>query len=427
MAITGGTQRHARTGQPLIPVSDAEMAQAVALLKAGVGQRNLSDTAIGAISKYQRGRRWQGRTPGEQYEDYRNAWWDAVRGNGPAAEKTQRAQEQARTKLLQPGDVHVDAMLTNLAVKYANDEYIGDALSPEILVSKKTDLIAVWDRRSRMQSPDDLVGPKGQVNAITQTTSRTPYALESRGLKDEIPVETIANQDAPYEFQGESVEFVTEVMGLNRERRQSTVLTTASNYGGNTAAIPAAERWNSATGGDPLGRMLAADAALWNGMGPTMKMQFSDVTVYNVLAKHPEILSLYAFSGGTVGLATPGMIAQFLGAEDYLVGRARYDTANEAQAESAARIWPAKWGLVRVPRGAATLRNAFFSGTLRWNMMGLPGELGVEELARNGWVVKTWWDDKEGSYGMYYTKVVTSEQTRVIAADTGFLYETPIN
>ncbi|NIV29198.1 MAG: hypothetical protein GWN58_06715, partial [Anaerolineae bacterium] len=64
-----------------------------------------------------------------------------------------------------------------------------------------------------------------------------------------------------------------------------------------------------------------------------MKLQFSDVTVYNVLAKHPEILSLYAFSGGTVGLATPGMIAQFLLADDYLVGRARYDTANEAQTE----------------------------------------------------------------------------------------------
>jgi hypothetical protein len=362
-------------------------------------------------------------TRGQRYEHWKSTLDLHLRGGGDPAIRAQlqRDQEVMRQKFVSPGDVHSDALLTNVAVQYANDEYIGDDLCPVALVDKQTGLIPEWGQRDRFSAPDDQLDDYGMANEISESRTSTQYTCGGRGLSNSVAVTTLANQDAPYNEMVDLTQSVAEVMALRRERRVATLLTTAANYGANTDAVAAADRWNTAAGGDPIANMQTADAALWSGVGPSDKYMFSSLDVYNVLSRHPDILSLFQFKDASPGLATPDMIAQFLSASRYLVGRARRDTANEGQTAVYARIWNDTWGLVRVPRNNVTLRNAWFASTLRWNLAGVSGQ-----NPQDGFVTQQWFDEKQGIAGAYHTKIATSEVQQVIAALCGYLWTTPI-
>jgi hypothetical protein len=73
------------------------------------------------------------------------------------------------------------------------------------------------------------------------------------------------------------------------------------------------ERWDSATGGDPLAVMIDAQSLIEdpNVTGNRLVM-FSHQQVYEALATHPDILDLYACASGKPDRATPEMIGAFV-------------------------------------------------------------------------------------------------------------------
>lgn len=425
--ITGGIALHPKTGRPIIELSDDDMQTIQRMQRSGFGQSELPSGAIELLARQRRSAsRGIGQmTRGERYEHWRDTAKLYLNGGGgdpEIREAIARDQEAMVQKFVSPGDVHSDAFLTNVAVKYANDEYIGMDLCPDVLVPKQTGIIPSWDKRDRLAAPDDALNDYDMANEIHEHRDGTAYICKGRGLSNSVPATTLANQDAPYNELLDLTESVSELMALRREIRCGTLLTTAANYGANTKAIPAADRWDTAGGGDPIKDMQDADAALWTGRGPSDKVMFSSLSVYNVLSRHPDILSLFRYGGSAPGLATPDMIARFLSAARFLVGRARHDTANEGKTASYARIWSDVFGLVRVPRGGATLMNAWFAATLRWNMTPAPPGTNPQM----GYITQQWYDQKVGIGGAYWAKVATAEVQQVIASDTGYLYTTPI-
>lgn len=427
--ITGGFERHPKTGQPHIMISDADLQAVLALQQKGFGQRSVPLGAMNALTRYRRARASAAgiETAGQRYERLRSEIQLHLRGGGDPRirEQMRRDQEVMKEKFLTPGAVHSDQFLTNVGVQYGNDAYIGDMLCPVTPVTKQTGTIPEWDKRNRLAAPDDALGDRGQANEIRETRSDTAYVTVGRGLQNSVPGTVLANQDAPYNEMTDLTEAIAELMMLRREIRIATLFGAAASYAAaNTDALAAADRWDTATGGDPIANMQAADAALWTGRGPSVKIMWSSLDVYNVLSRHPDILSLFVSSGGgRPGLASPDMIAQFLGADSYLVGRARQDTANEGQTESYSRIWPDSWGIARVST-ATTLRNAWFASTLRWDLSGAPMLPGAPI---DGVISTQWYEARDGLAGCHYAKLASSEVQQVIANDTAYLWRTPIN
>ena len=348
------------------------------------------------------------------YEQWRGRIDEVLHSDSPAdkaaviRERTELSK--IRGKDIAPGTVSQTPVLTNLSVQYANEEYIGEQLMPVVTVPTLTGTYYTYGQRDRMGYPDDQLGPRGQANEIHETRTPATYTCAGFGYENYVDGDTISDQDAPLDEMLDLTESCAEGLAFRRELRIAGIVGVSGSYGANTAAIAAGNRWNTVAGGDPIADIQTGLAALWTGRGASVIMGATSLDVYNVLSRHPQILDLFKYNGSSPGLATPGMIATFLGLTGgLLVGKARQDTANEAATAVYSRVWPDVFAIVRVAR-RPTRRNAFFGVTFRHNSVN----------------AIQWFDQTKGVHGGYYARVALSEAHPIVAAPTGYLITTPI-
>jgi hypothetical protein len=346
------------------------------------------------------------------YRDFAANLHAIARSTDPKhVEMVRRANEGLlRTKLLGPGAVHHDSTLSSLSIQYKNEEFIGTQLMPIANVGKMSDYYYIYDKRNRLAYPDDAIGARGEANEIYESRSDDTYSCKSYGYKNFVDALTLANQDAPLDEMIDLVESVNEGVDFREEKRIATVLTTSGNFGSNTTAISAGSRWNTTDGGNPIKDIQDAMAAVWMGRGPTVLKAYCSLDVWNVLSRHPAVLDLFKFNGSSPGLATPKMLAGFLGLDEVLVGKARKDTANDGASASYGRLWSNVFGIVRVAQ-RPSIRIGAFGFTMRF------GQKQTDQ----------WFDISKGTQGGYFARVTVNEDHKVTASDTGFLITTPIN
>lgn len=348
-----------------------------------------------------------------KYRGYMASLQDKLQSNDPAvvALRDQMNSEFINMRSpradISPTTVHQNSTLSNVSIQYANDEYIGDRLLPVIDVGKKSDVYYIYDKRNRLAYPDARLGPRGQANEISESRSTASYLCEGYGFENYVDVETLNNQDAPLNEMVDLTEALVEGLAFKREVAQAALLCTSTNYGSNTAAIAAANRWD--VDGNPSPAILTAIGACWTGRGAGDFWGFCSWDVMKALMTNPHIRDLFKYGGSVPGFATPAMIAGFFGLAGILVGKARKDTANETATASYSRIWSDVFGVVRVAARPST-RNAAWGYTFRHGPLR----------------TTTWFDQRLGVAGGYFGKVTESRDEKIVAADTGYLITTPI-
>ncbi|HEY1956702.1 MAG TPA: hypothetical protein VGH28_13875 [Polyangiaceae bacterium] len=341
-----------------------------------------------------------------KYERYSESLKELIAENGP---KVRAANAAMRQKLLTPGQVHVDAALSNLSVQYANEEYIGEEIMPATTVAKLSDVFFKYDRRSRFGYPDDAMGSRSSANEINESRTTDNYSCKPYALKNYIDALTVAAEDAPLNEMVDLVAATAEGIAFKREVRLASILSTTSNFASsNTVSLASGVRWDSSAGGNPIADIQAARAAIWQGMGGSKVIGYCDLGTWNVLSRHPMILDLFKYTGSSPGIATPSMLAGWFDLDDILVAKGRQDTANSGQTAAFSRIWPNCFGIARVaPPG---VRNVSFGRTFRF------GQVQTDQ----------WYDPSLGTKGGYYARVSTHEDHHVIANDAGYLIATPV-
>lgn len=346
--------------------------------------------------------------PVAQYHAYMKTV-DGLRLSQDVATQMAWAEANASLKAVPAGDVHQNATLSNMSVQYANEEFIGTQLLPVLPVAKESDIYYIYPKRERLNYPDDQMSDRGQAREIHETRTTDNYICKQFGYSNFVAARTLANQDAPLDEMVDLVESINEGLAFRREKRISVIMNASGNFGANTSAIIAAERWDTPAGGDPIKVIQDMKAEIWQGRGASTLKAYSSLGVYNVLSRHQQILDLFKYNGSSPGLATPSMIVGFLGIPEYLIGQAREETANEAAVASYSRLWGDNFGIVRVAQRMSK-RNAVFGYTLRHG----PSLTGVE------------YDKFKGHGGGYTAQVSVSEVHKVVAEDTGYLKETVI-
>lgn len=312
-------------------------------------------------------------------------------------------------KAIMPGTVHANTFLSNLSVQYANDSFIGERLMPVVTVDKRSDTFSIYNKRDRFAAPDDTIGPDGDAAEVTEGRSTDNYSVKDRALMNHIPCETIENQDPIFDEMLDLTESVRSGLALKREQRIATVMTTAGNFPtGNKVTLSGSDQWDSAGGGDPIGVLQTACAALFHGNNPTLLVGYTSLEVYNVLVRHPAILDLFKYT--REGLVTTQQLASLFGLDELLVGQARQDTANDGLFASYSRIWGKYFGVVRVAVRPSR-RSAHFGSTF---------QLATDPHAFN------WFDQRKGKAGANYVKIGWSDDHKVVASDTGYLVSAPI-
>jgi hypothetical protein len=307
------------------------------------------------------------------------------------------------------GQLHNDATLTNLSIAYKNEEYIGTKLMPVVSVPKLSDAWITYSKRDRLSGPDDNLGNRSNANEINENRGSDTYSCKGYGLKNFISETDLQNQDAPLDEMVDLTASVNDVLDLKEEIRIATVMTTAANFGSNTAALTGGDRWDTATS-DPVGDIEAAIDSLWGGFGATRTIAYSGPEVMRALTSHPAILDRFKnVTGGSVTRLQ--VLSLFPEIDEWVVGRARRDTANEGQTAAYSRVWGKQFGIVKVA-ATPSRRIAAFGFTLRFQ-----GQRTTTE----------WYDPTVGTRGGYYVRVAMEEDHKITAADTGYLYTTVVS
>jgi hypothetical protein len=309
-----------------------------------------------------------------------------------------------------PGMVGTTQTLTELSLSYANDDYIGLRLMPPVSVSKLAVEYFQRPQETGLSYPADTVGTDGSVNEVSERVTLATAALTRRSLKEHLDAWTLELGDSVALELIDPLMNVLDGLALGQEQRIAAILTAAGSFGANTAAILAANRWNTAAGGDPVGAVLAGKAACWTGNGPGRWVGYCGTNVYNTLKTNPRILDQVKYTGGDPAVVTRQAIAGLFELDDLLVGQARQNTSNEGAAAVYTRMWDTNnsFGIVRVA-DRPSRRSASFGVTLQIPM-----------------VTEQWFEQGRGGRGSYIVQASHADAATILAAPCGFLYTTVI-
>lgn len=311
------------------------------------------------------------------YRAYRKYVKDAIRGRESDAEVIAEL-EQSNSDLLdmkavRPGNVHVDQVLQNLSVMYANQELIGDIVAPTVFTGGAlSGTYFTYDKDGRLSYPDDTAADRTDLAELNESRSTATYSLTGRGFKEFVDQLTIQNQDNVLDELMDAQENVLYALKFKKEQRTVTAFETSGNYGSTATISSGTSRWNNATtsgvytDGNPIGDVATGIDALWLGNGPVRKIGVTSLAVFNVLRRHTQFIE--AIKGGANSAnpanVTRQIIAELLGLDELVIGAARYCSSQEGQTSTYARMWGNSFAII-AKSDTPSRRHASFAYTFQ--------------------------------------------------------------
>jgi hypothetical protein len=316
--------------------------------------------------------------------------------------------KEIRQKVSTPGAVTRTQLLDNLAVAYSNEEFIGRQLAPVVSLTPDKGLSPEYwkyDKANKFSYPSDEVGTTGAVNIVSEKVSRTSVSLTRRALKEFSDTWVTSMQDPVVSRLIAPMVNVLHGLAFQEEQRIATLMCAYGNYANSLAALTGGDTWDSSTGGDPAGVIDTAKDAIWSGTGPSKLVMFTSPKIHRVLKRHPQILDSikYGGNGSSPVIATKRALAEFFEVDDYVVGGAKYNSANEGQTASYGNMWSDVVGLVRVST-APTTNTATFAYTLQQMLEST-----------------TWYEQGLGGRGGSWVQGSLADQSLVVCSDCGYL------
>ena len=300
-------------------------------------------------------------------------------------------------------ELHVDSILTNLSLKYMNEELIADMVLPIVKVRKRSDKFFVYDKANAYRIVDSSVGPKAQPNEVDWKVGTQNYSVDDHALADYLPIENIDNSDSPLEPRADTNEFLNEQLAISREKRVADIVFKAATYDAGNKKDLAAAKWG-ADGDDPIANVQDAVNGCF-ARANTLVFGHEAWEKYRAL---PEVLDAVKSSSRQQdtpgGLATRKEIAELFEVKNVLVGRARYISSKRGQADTYARIWGKAMAALRVVPNPG-IKSITFG-------------VSFQEMMKQ---TQTMLDPKRGAKGAEYIKVAYNCDEKLVAKALGFL------
>ncbi len=311
----------------------------------------------------------------------------------------------------EPQNLHIDVGLTNLSVRYKNDDLIWQNVMPVVKVSKRSDLFWVYNKVDSYTVPDDSVGPVALPNEFDWGVATQNFTVTDRAVAGWIPQEAVDNADSPLQPLVDTTEYLNKLLDLAQEYRVvQAVFNTANFATNNQLALSGSNQWDQ-SGGNPVENILGAIEACFERANTVIM----GADLWAVFRQLPMILDAVKntsrFQDTPGGVATVKEMIGLFEIDNWIVGRARYNSAPQGLTPSYARLWPSNHcfvgyvnphpGLKQVTWGVS------FAETLR--------------IAYRGF------DAKRGIKGAHYLKVAWNQSNQLIANDVGYLFTNPIS
>ena len=265
-------------------------------------------------------------------------------------------------------DVHIDAALSTIAVAYKNKDFIADKVFPLVQVDKQSDKYFVWDKGSFLtnqvekRTPGDTY-PEGRIKL-----SNDNYYADLYHLAYAIPWENKKNQDAAVQLEQTGAEWLAQQFDLNREMTIAAAINVTSIWDNNPVVGTDFTAWDDEDNSNPPEDIDKYSQTIQQSTGVAPNTLVIGRQVFDILRRHPILVDMFKYTG--VGLLTEAQVAQALGVEKLLIGRAVQRTSHEGAATATqAYVWGKHALLLYVPAKPA-IREPAAGYTFVWNIDG---------------------------------------------------------
>lgn len=233
------------------------------------------------------------------------------------------------------GDVHVDALLTNLSIGYMNKRYIASQIFPIVPVNKQSDIVPRYDKDHWFREQMKLRGPGAPVATSGFTVDNTmTFFCNNFALGKEIPDEIRINTDLPYSMDRDAARWLTEMIQIHWEKQWVTDFFATGDWG--TDFVESAQ-WSDYAASDPIQDLRTMRSNILAVSGQNGNTLVTSNTVMDKLLDHPLLVERVKYTGGSV---TEQMLASLVRLDRVLVGDAIEATALEGAAtQTYAAIW----------------------------------------------------------------------------------------
>lgn len=299
-------------------------------------------------------------------------------------------------------DLHVDRMLSNLAIGYFEGGRIAAMIAPIVQVANKSDLFPVWSRADALRAENDLRAPDTEANKITMGYSTDTYLARNYALKSAITIEDRANAD-PVFVQGiinGRTRAVTNKLSMRWEIRVAGIVNSTSNVGSSAGV---SSEWDASASSDPIGNIQTAMDNVQDLTGTRPNRATMGLDAWRSLRRNDQILDRIFGSTRAQGNPTIQQVAGLMELDEILVGAAYRNTAEEPQAETLAKIWGDNVTVYYAP-SAPSIEEPSFMYSFRWNAPGLPNM----QVERHPFDPKR--KSEEIEIGYYQDEKVTAEE-----------------
>lgn len=219
-------------------------------------------------------------------------------------------------------DVHVDAILTNMAVRYQNDpaNFISTKVFPVVPVDKKTDKYFKYTKNDWFRDEAQLRGDTGESagGGYTQTTDN--YSADIWAFHKDVSWRVQANADLPLQPDADATSFVMQRLLLRQEAQWATDYWTTGIWATDKVGITDFTQWSDYAGSDPVDDIEAGKQAILGTTGYTPNTLVLGYLTWRRLKQHPDIRGFLPMGRG--GPVTVQQLAEFLEIERIIVARA---------------------------------------------------------------------------------------------------------
>jgi hypothetical protein len=267
-------------------------------------------------------------------------------------------------------DLHVDRLLSQMAIGYASNVMIAGTIAPIVTVDKQSDMYSVFSRADAFRLEAAERSPGAEANKITRTISSDTYFAKNYALKLPITLEDRENSDPVYrqELWNNGAQYLTDKLMLGWEVRVAAKVTATANVG-SSAGVNSG--WDNPASSNPIGDINTAMDNVQDLTGQRPNKMVLGVAAWRALRRNDQILNRIFGTNNGGGYPGIAQVANLLELEQIQVGQAYRNTANEAQAEVLSKVWADHALLCYVPPAPSRDRPSFMY-SYRWAPPGVP-------------------------------------------------------
>lgn len=311
-----------------------------------------------------------------------------------------------------PRDLHLSQLLNQMAMGYTPQGIIADKIFPIVRVGKQTDAYAIFSRQEALTIESTVRAPGTEARKISRSVTSGTYFAKNYALKADLVLEDRVNADAVYASQlvGGRAKYVLNKLMLDWDRRVSLLVNSTSNVG-SSATVSSA--WNGA--GAPLINLWTAidNSKYRTGYRPN-QLVFG-TKAWDSFSRDSTVRNLIFGINNGGGYPSLEQVQKLFQIERAMIGNALYSSANEAQPETVAVVYPDNVLASYCP-AAPSVDDPSFGYSFRWAAPGIP-EMTIEmhpydEKIKSDEIEAGYYQDEKitgSEYGFLVTAVNSSQ------------------